>query len=387
MDPARGLHCETRAESAEDATAKNRVNDEILPPSLSEHSQDKNDKKSLATSSALPSAETHSSTDTQQSESSSLPKSVVDQPVRPPSHDARSERSPTASEKEDGSAGTGSKQGYPPEAFQGVWKRTAQMNYDEILIALGLNKKLRDIALSSGMVVTIAVASFSAPNSSDHKSDKDTTYMRVREINGGHDSAICDLNTDSTYNISLDSDSRSSKNGRRGTTRSKESKFFGKKYNETSRYGEDSSVGSSGSATYPHGNVLSVNRQAVNGRMRIISRYFLVEKKGNPQLRLTTICKHDVPQFKGGPLVEVSTEATTVFELVSRTPEAGFEVVAPESLVSESMRKSVSRMYSDTAFSQPSEDEKLTKSPTGSTRKRKRCRLLPRGKILGQLAT
>ena len=80
-----------RAESAEDATAKNRVNDEILPPSLSEHSQDKNDKKSLATSSALPSAETHSSTDAQQSESSSLPKSVVDQPVRPPSHDARSE--------------------------------------------------------------------------------------------------------------------------------------------------------------------------------------------------------------------------------------------------------------------------------------------------------
>ena len=246
------------------------------------------------------------------------------------------------------------------------------MNYDEILIALGLNKKLRDIALSSGMVVTIAVASFSAPNSSDHKSDKETTYMRVREINGGHDSAICDLNTDSTYNISLDSDSRSSKNGRRGTTRSKEVSFFGKKYNETSRYGEDSSVGSSGSATYPHGNVLSVNRQAVNGRMRIISRYFLVEKKGNPQLRLTTICKHDVPQFKGGPLVEVSTEATTVFELVSRTPEAGFEVVAPESLVSESMRKSVSRMYSDTAFSQPSENEKLTKSPTGSTRKKEK---------------
>ena len=104
------------------------------------------------------------------------------------------------------------------------------MNYDEILIALGLNKKLRDIALSSGMVVTIAVASFSAPNSSSggHKSDKETTYMRVREINGGHDSAICDLNTDSTYNISLDSDSRSSKNGRRGTTRSEKVSFLAK---------------------------------------------------------------------------------------------------------------------------------------------------------------
>ena len=56
----------------------------------------------------------------------------------------------------------------------------------------------------------------------------------------------------------------------------------------------------------------------------------------------------------------MSTEATTVFELVSRTPEAGFEVVAPDIIISESMRKSVTRMYSDTAFSQPSENEKLT---------------------------
>ena len=94
----------------------------------------------------------------------------------------------------------GKRASYIPASFQGVWQRSAQMNYDEILSALGLNEKQRRIALDSDMVVTMAVKtllcpSFSTPGGTERV---DKTFIRVRERTGGIHSTSSELNVDST---------------------------------------------------------------------------------------------------------------------------------------------------------------------------------------------
>ena len=252
------------------------------------------------------------------------------------------------------------------------------MNYDEILSALGLNEKQRRIALDSDMVVTMAVKtllcpSFSTPGGTERV---DKTFIRVRERTGGIHSTSSELNVDSTLDISPHSDDANTstmepsrnnnyKVNRRDSTKAGGSKIMGIKFFETSTYGCDSSVGGSGSAQYPHGDVLNITRRAVNNRLELINRYFLVEKNGEPQLRLTTTCTQRVPQFKGGPIVNVSTEATTIFELSSRYPEADFDVMVPEMRVSDSLRESImahSDARSSSSTSRPSERVKSVDS-------------------------
>jgi hypothetical protein len=89
-----------------------------------------------------------------------------------------------------------------------------------------------------------------------------------------------------------------------------------------------------------YGDVLTITRTAVSGKLSICNKYCIVRRgRGSPersgrggsdhaghlQLKITTVCTRKVPQFKGGPLVDETIEGTTVMELISSDP--GTELV------------------------------------------------------------